>query len=206
MNFWRNTLLAAGMAVCTAWGIVDTQAQTPALKDFFGFPQNRDKPLEIEADLAEPEDGGVERYGGNESWVSVRLGDITLKCRFFTVYYERGPGTADKTTADLRKVGLTYILKLEASGNVLLTHRDQTATGDKAVFIIRANRVWFEGNVALAQEQNVLKGEWLFANVTTGDVAVRAPRPWEVPSKPPLKGAYPPVYEIWGEPKPKDAR
>ena len=74
-NFWRNTFMAAGLAAWMTGETAETQAQTPASddlleviqksEDFFGLLRNRVKPLEIEADLAEPETGGVERYGGN---------------------------------------------------------------------------------------------------------------------------------------------
>jgi lipopolysaccharide export system protein LptA len=202
--------MAAGVAACTAGAFIDAQAQTPASEDVFGLPpeakdflgllQNRGKPLEIEAALAEPEAGGVERYGGNGSWVNVKLGGTTLESHFVTVYYERSPATAGVSTAELRKAGLTHILKLEASGDVLLTYQDQTAAGDKAVFYIRENKVWFIGNVAFTQKQNVIKGGTLLANLTTGYVAIASP-PRRV-----LKGPYPPVFETWGVPKPKDAR
>jgi lipopolysaccharide export system protein LptA len=185
------------MAICTTWATTDTQAQAPASNDFFGLLQNRIKPLEIEAELAEPEAGGVERYGANGSWVLVRLGDTTIKSRFVTVYYERGRATAGESTVDLRKAGFTHILRLEASGNVLLTYQDQTTAGDKAVFAIGANKVTFAGNVVLTKKQNVIKGEWLFANLTTGNAVIGPPRPFESPSNG-SKGGYPPIFENLG--------
>ncbi|MGO9485220.1 MAG: hypothetical protein ACLPX9_11650 [Rhodomicrobium sp.] len=179
------------MATWTAGAIIDAQAQTPASKDFFGLVQNRGKPLEIEAALAEPEAGGAERYGGNGSWVRVRLGDTTVKSHFVAVYYERSPATIGISTAELRKAGLTHILKLEASGDVLLRYPDQTATGDKAVFDIRANKVWFEGNVSITHTKNAVR---LFADLTTGKVLT-----WDLSDL--TKGPYPPVFEKWEQPK-----
>ena len=204
-NFWRNTLLAAGMAALTAGAIIDAQAQTPASKDFFGLHENRSKPLEIEGDLAEPEAEGVERYGGNQSWVNVRLGGTALESHFLTVYYERSQATAGAPAAELRKVGLAHILKLEASGDVVLTSQDQTVAGYKATFDVAANKVRFNGPVTLTRMQKVIKGEWLSANFTTGDFAITAPLPRTLPSNG-LKGRAPPIFEIWGEPTPKDAR
>jgi lipopolysaccharide export system protein LptA len=196
-NIWRNTLLAAGIAVCAAAAIMHAHAQTPAPKDFLGLIRNHGKPLEIEAALAEPEADGVERYGGNETWVNVRLGGTTLKSHFVTVYYERGPETANVSTAELRKVGLTHILKLEASGDVLLTYEDQTAVGDKAAFDILANKVWFDGNVTLTQKQKVYTGVRLFANLTTGGFAIAGP----LLPRNGLKEPSSPVFERWEQPK-----
>src|SRR5262249_42924054 len=149
----KHTLLAAAIAACTTWPAIDTQAQAPASndffppesKDFFGLDQNRGKPLEIEGELAEPEASGVERYGGNRSWVLVNLGSTALETHFVTVSYERSPATAGVSTAELRKAGLAHILKLEASDDVVLTYQDQTAAGHNLVFGIRVNKVWFAG-------------------------------------------------------------
>jgi len=215
-NFWRATLIVAGMAVSTTGAIIKTQAQAPssndffppASKDFFGLDQNRSAPLEIKAELAEPEVNGVERYGGNGSWVLVRLGSTALESHFVTVYYERSPATAGVATADLRKAGLAHILKLEASGDVVLAYQDQTAAGGKLVFGIRVNRVWFAGNVVLTQKQNVIKVGRLFANLTTGYIDETTLAPWEVLGlnrhRRPTSEKW--IYDVWAAPKPKDAR
>ena len=176
----------------------DVVAGRPQPKDFFGLLQNRSEPLEIEADLAEQEVGGVDRYGGDGSWVDVRLGSTTIKSRFVTVYHERSPATADVPTADLRKAGLSHILKLETSGDVLLTFQDQTAAADKAVFDISSNKVTFDGNVVLTQGQNIIKDFELVVYLTKG-YAITGRALWELPRKVP-KGNYPPVFEIWGKP------
>jgi lipopolysaccharide export system protein LptA len=199
-HFWRNTLVAAAMAVWTG-GIADAQAQTPAPEDFMGLDQNRGKPLEIEGELAEPEANGVERYSGNASWVLVRLGSTALESHFVTVYYERSQATAGIPTAELRKAGLAHILKLEASGDVVLTYQDQTVAGYKVTFDIAANKVLFNGPVTFTRMQKVTKGAWLSANITTGNYAIAAPlnehhrstsQKW--------------LYETWGQPKPKHGR
>jgi lipopolysaccharide export system protein LptA len=177
---WRSVLrhtlaAAAAIAACTSWATIGSQAQTPAFKEYFGFlVENRVKPLEIEADLAEPEIAGVERYGGNTSRVAVKLGGVTIRSRSLTVVYERSAPTTGATTADLRKAGLVHILTLEASGGVLLTYQDQTAPGDKAVavdeavFDIRANTVTFTGNVKLTGWGNRIEGRRLVADLTKG--------------------------------------
>jgi lipopolysaccharide export system protein LptA len=202
--------------------IIDNEVQTPARsllqnrneplesgvnapKDFFGLVQNRGEPMKIEGELAEPEAGGVERYGGNQSWVLVRLGSTALESHFLTVYYQRSQTTAGVPPEELRKAGLAHILMLEASDDVVLAYQEQTVAGDKAVFDIGANKVRFDGNVALTQTQNVTIGGHLLANLTTGLVLITAPRPWELPSNG-LKGRFPPIFETWGGPKPKDAR
>jgi lipopolysaccharide export system protein LptA len=57
---------------------------------------------------------------------------------------------------------------LEAIGNVLVTQKDQTATGDKGVFDMKTNTITLIGNVVISQGQNVLRGERLVVDRGTG--------------------------------------
>ena len=46
--------------------------------------------------------------------------------------------------------------------------KDQTATGDNGVFDMRANTVTLLGNVVISQGQNVVRGDRLTVDMTTG--------------------------------------
>src|SRR5205085_10024996 len=64
--------------------------------------------------------------------------------------------------------GSSQINRLEAKGNVVVTQKDQTATGDTGLFDMKSNTVTMTGNVLLTQGSNVLRGEKLVVDLTTG--------------------------------------
>jgi lipopolysaccharide export system protein LptA len=70
--------------------------------------------------------------------------------------------------------GSSQISKLEARGGVTVTQKDQTATGDTGYFDMKANTVTLVGNVLVSQGPNVLHGERLVVNLTTGVSTVDA--------------------------------
>ena len=64
--------------------------------------------------------------------------------------------------------GSSSIKRLEAKGNVVVTQKDQVVTGETAVFDTKANLITMLGGVVLTQCQNVLKGDRLMVDMTTG--------------------------------------
>jgi lipopolysaccharide export system protein LptA len=85
------------------------------------------------------------------------------------VYYQGqgGNGGAMKT-ATPGPAGQQQISKLEAKGGVIVTQKDQTATGDAGLFDMRTNTVTLSGNVVVSQGQNVLRGDRLVVDLTSG--------------------------------------
>ena len=57
---------------------------------------------------------------------------------------------------------------MEAKGGVLVTQKDQTATGESGVFDMQANTVTLLGNVVISQGQNVVKGDRLTVDLASG--------------------------------------
>ena len=51
---------------------------------------------------------------------------------------------------------------------MIVVQKDQTATGDTGIFDMRANTVTMVGNVVISQGQNVVKGDTLTVDMTTG--------------------------------------
>ena len=49
-----------------------------------------------------------------------------------------------------------------------VTQKDQTATGDTGLFDMKSNTVTMTGNVLVSQGPNVLRGERLVVDLTTG--------------------------------------
>jgi lipopolysaccharide export system protein LptA len=64
--------------------------------------------------------------------------------------------------------GSSSIKRLEARGSVVVKQKDQVVTGDKAVFDTKANLITMSGGVVLTQCKNVLRGDRLMVDMTTG--------------------------------------
>jgi lipopolysaccharide export system protein LptA len=64
--------------------------------------------------------------------------------------------------------GSSSIRRLEARGNVVVTQKDQVVTGETAVFDTKTNLITMLGGVVLTQCKNVLRGDRLFVDMTTG--------------------------------------
>jgi len=152
-----------------------------------GFAQNRDQPIQIEAASLEMRDKKKEAtFSGN---VKVVQGDTTMTSKSLVVFYEsngqgQGQGQAQppakgtKTSAAAAGApmqsatpgpgGSSSIKRLEARGNVVVTQKDQVVTGETAVFDTKANLITMVGGVVLTQCKNVLRGDRLFVDMTTG--------------------------------------
>jgi lipopolysaccharide export system protein LptA len=149
-----------------------------------GFQQNRGEPVKIEAARLEVRDKDkVATFTGN---VKVVQGDTTMHCKVLVVFYEKKdeaqgaqaqasakPG-APMPAAAPGPGGSSQINRLEAKGNVVVTQKDQTATGDTGLFDMKANTVTMTGNVLVSQGQNVMRGEKLVVDLTTGVSRVEA--------------------------------
>ena len=162
-------LTAAALAVSGA----PLPAQTPAGKGppnaLQGFSQNRDQPVHIEAATLEVRDKEKQAtFSGN---VRVIQGDTGLRCKSLVVFYDQGGedgAGGSMKAATPGPGGQQKIKKLEARGSVVVTQKEQTATGDLGLFDMRANTVTLSGNVVMTQGQNVLRGERLVVDLTSG--------------------------------------
>jgi lipopolysaccharide export system protein LptA len=154
-----------------------------------GFSQNRDQPIQIDAASLEMRDKKKEAtFAGN---VKVVQGDTTLTSKTRVVFYESGgdkpatpqPAGAQGAAAKGAKAapiqsatpgpgGSSSIKRLEARGNVVVTQKDQVVTGETAVFDTKTNLITMLGGagnqVVLTQCQNVLRGDRLLVDMTTG--------------------------------------
>src|SRR5207244_834616 len=96
--------------------------------------------------------------------------DTTMRCKTLVVYYDGQSATAGRglQTGANTLGGQQRISRLEAKGGVVVTQKDQTATGEQGLFDMRANTVTLTGNVVVSQGDNVLRGERLVVDLTTG--------------------------------------
>jgi lipopolysaccharide export system protein LptA len=144
-----------------------------------GFTQNRDQPIQIEAAKLEVRDKKQQAtFTGN---VKVVQGDTTMTSKTLDVFYESKdqgttPAPAAKTAAKSAPIqqatpgptGSSSIKRLEAKGNVVVTQKEQVVTGETAIFDTKANLITMLGGVVMTQCQNVLKGDRLMVDMTTG--------------------------------------
>ena len=145
-----------------------------------GFSQNRDQPIQIESATLEMRDKKKEAtFAGN---VKVVQGDTTMTSKTLVVFYESAAAPAAAPAADSKAAaksapiqsatpgpgGSSSIKRLEARGNVVVTQKDQVVTGETAVFDTKTNLVTMLGGVVLTQGKNVLRGDRLLVDMTTG--------------------------------------
>jgi lipopolysaccharide export system protein LptA len=130
-----------------------------------GFSKNRDQPVQIEAATLEVRDKDkMATFSGN---VHVVQGDTTMRCKVLVVHYDANtPGALKSATPGAG--GSQQISRLEAKGGVVVTQAEQTATGDTGLFDMRANTITLLGNVVVSQGNNVVRGERLVVDMTTG--------------------------------------
>ena len=136
-----------------------------------GFSQNRGQPVQIEASRLEVRD--KDKRATFSGRVKVVQGDTTMRCATLVVFYEPKQAGAGATKAAMPAAtpglgGSQQISKLEARGGVTVTQKDQTATGDTGLFDMKSNTVTLTGNVLVSQGPNVLRGEKLTVDLTTG--------------------------------------
>jgi lipopolysaccharide export system protein LptA len=178
----RAALTIATLALL-AWPAdrATTQTQRPAATTtnvpnaVQGFSRNRNQPINIEASTLEVHD--KTKLATFRGKVHVKQGDTELRCNALVVHYEedRGGGTSGSQSALPASEGQRIRL-LEANGNVVVTQKDQIATGDAGVFDMRKNLITLRGNVVVSQGRNVVRGDRLIVDMTTAVSRIESDR------------------------------
>ena len=143
-----------------------------------GFSQNRDKPLKITSASLEVRDKDkIATFSGD---VHLVQGDTTLRSKTLIVFYDDDSDAASKPEAPKpakppanapnanAEPMSQQIRRVEVKGGVLVTQKDQTATGESGVFDMQANTVTLLGNVVISQGQNVVRGDRLTVDLNSG--------------------------------------
>jgi lipopolysaccharide export system protein LptA len=174
MKLSLSCLMAFCMAFCLALGVAraQPQPQQPSQPNALqGFSQNRNQPVQINAQTLEVRDKSkVATYTGN---VRLVQGDTTLRCKTLIVYYDGdqagGPSVKASTPGP---AGSQQIRHIEAIGSVIVTQKDQTATGEKAIYDIKDDTVTLSpvpgGYVVVTQGQDVVRGRHLTVHLASG--------------------------------------
>jgi len=174
--------LAFGVALLAGGAAIAQSTMQGVPNAMQGFSQNRDQPIQIEAASLEMRDKKKEAtFAGN---VKVVQGDTTMTSKTLVVFYESGGGDkpaapqpaakgasakgAPMQSATPGPGGASSIKRLEARGNVVVTQKDQVVTGETAVFDTKTNLITMLGGVVLTQCKNVLRGDRLAVDMTTG--------------------------------------
>ncbi len=201
----RGLIIPAGLTAALLYPSVLRSQPTPSgpPNALQGFSQNRDKPIKINSATLEVRDKDkIATFSGD---VHLVQGDTTLRSKILLVFYDDDTasaklpaGTAQPAAsqpaasqsgafqAGAGQAGAPanqQIRRVEAKGNVIVVQKDQTATGESGIFDMRANTVTLVGSVVISQGQNVVKGDRLTVDMTTGDARVecdKSPKPCRV--------------------------
>ncbi len=134
-----------------------------------GFSQNRDKPIQIKAQSFEVRDRDKKAtFSGN---VQVLQGDAIIRCRTLIVTYSSDTGPAALSSGRIAQStagGKSQISKLEALGGVIVTQKDQTATGDTGIFDMNTKIITLTGHVVISQGGNVMRGDRMMVDLNSG--------------------------------------
>jgi len=157
-------------------------AQAPGTDAFAGFGTNSKDPIQIEADrlvILDKDKKAV--FSGN---VNVAQGDMTMRAQNVVVFYagsaaksvtaeavkpppNEAKGGSAGDTAKSGAGGAQQITRIEADGGISVKQKDQTATGEKAVYDAAQQTVRLSGNVVLSQGENVVRGDSLVVDLRT---------------------------------------
>lgn len=164
MTQFRRRLIGclALFALALAPGLAGAQTFSDA---FAGFGSNEREPIQIEAKELKVQDKDQSAVFSGD--VVVTQGDAVLKTQRLIVRYD---GSAAGGVNQ-------RISKLEASGRVYISSKDQTATGERATFDMGRQLMVMTGReVVLSQGPNVVVGNKLTVNLKTGQADLEAPK------------------------------
>jgi lipopolysaccharide export system protein LptA len=154
--------------------------------------ENQDQPIQIDAATLEVHDKNkMATFSGD---VQVVQGDTTIKCQTLVVFYgaERGAGGTqggNQTVASVTQPNASQgaqqgtqpqqagampprtqdIRRIEARGGVTVVSKDQNASGDLGVYDLKKKTITLTGNVTVSQGKNVLHGDRVVVDTTTGN-------------------------------------
>lgn len=177
-----------------------------------GLAMDGSQPVRIVSNTLEVRDKSRQATFAGD--VKLTQGDTVIQCQTLVVFYEDTAAPSKKAAPPPTAAGQPAqksgqkIRRAEAKGDVLVVQKDQTATGENAVFDVKTNTVVITGNVVVTQSGMVTRGDRLDANLTTGVTKVSNNSP-SVPPKSigPIPTPAPKKQiEVLIEPGAKDAK
>jgi lipopolysaccharide export system protein LptA len=151
--------------------------------------ENQDQPIQIDAATLEVRDTNkMATFSGD---VQVVQGDTTIKCQTLVVFYGAEHGTAGNQAGAKQAANTAQatqqaaqpqqqqpgamptrqqdIRRIEARGGVTVISKDQNASGDLGVYDLKKKTITLTGNVVVSQGKNVLHGDRVVVDTTTGN-------------------------------------
>jgi len=154
--------LAAAMLMAVAQG--GAQAERTPSGLFKAHPQKRAEPMRIASLSLEVRDKAkLATFSGN---VHIIQGELDLRSNTLLVFYDDNNAGAKKAADSGRNQ--QQIRRMEARGAVVITQGVQRATGDQADFDVLGNTFTLNGNVVVTKCEDVMRGERLLVDMTTG--------------------------------------
>ena len=189
--FWLGVIMVA----IAAPGSAAAQRPHPAAAASGPAPlqeqreQNQDQPIQIESATLDVRDKSkMATFSGD---VQVVQGDMTIKCQTLVVFYGAGgPGAGSPVSAithspsaigpaaqkpgGMVPQGANDIRRIEARGGVTVISKDQNASGDLGVYDVKKKTITLTGNVVVSQGKNVLHGDRVIVDTTTGNAHIES--------------------------------
>jgi lipopolysaccharide export system protein LptA len=156
--------IAASLLVVAAQSVAQSEKKSPGL--FKSSSQQRNEPVRIASLSLEVRDKSkLATFSGN---VHIVQGDLNLRSETLLVFYadDNSPSAAKQATLDTRSN--QQIRRMEARGAVVITRNDQRATADHAEFDVLKNILTMNGNVVVTRCEDVMRGERMVVDMTTG--------------------------------------
>lgn len=101
--------------------------------------------------------------------VDVVQSDSRLQSDKLTLFFKAGASQGQGGNA----LGTGDIEKIIAEGQVYYVRPEQKARGDRAVYEVSSDSVTFTGNVVVASDENVMRGDTLVLNIGSGRTVFR---------------------------------
>lgn len=149
-----------------ASALIMTSAASGSTQTLEAIEDASNEPIEITATSLEYDsDLGIATFAGG---VLVVQGTLRIRANSLVVNYD----TSGNSMIDAHLGG--DITTIEASGNVSIVSEETEATGDWAIYDLEADLVTLGGTVRLQSEGNILVGNKLTLDMTTGNTRLEA--------------------------------
>lgn len=122
------------------------------------FEHDTGQPIEITSDSLEVVQ--AERLATFTGNVDAVQGDVVLSADELRVFYRGSGDRADGSSGTIRRI--------EASGNVIVTSPRETAEGNAGTYDVAGSTITLDGGVVLTRADNVIRGDRLELDLTTG--------------------------------------
>lgn len=174
--------------------------KTPAAGGI-AFSTNPDAPIEITARTLDVSDTqAVARFNGE---VRARQGDLRLSTPLMTAHYDGKIGLFNPPSNGQRTKSAPMKLRFIRATNPVSVSSgdDMKASGENAEFDMLANKVTLTGNVVLKRGRQIVRGDTLVIDLTTGQSRMKNAGKGRKIAKPMTFGVQP---KITADPKRRD--